>query len=142
MINEKLEEYMKKVNIVNSKVCFFEDREKGLIYPLTPTHLLARLDYFEVGTEKKNGMSEYDKFLFEKKIDKLDYKEIEKTVITPKNEITGNKKDQYTLIEEKKPAVAVWNVSNQVGIFTSFVNKEDAIKLCDEINSKIIEYIG
>lgn len=141
MKNEKLQDYMKKINLISDKVCFYEDKEKGTIYPLTPAHLFARVDYLEIGTEKTNGVSEYDKLIFENKIEPNDYQKIEKKVLIPKNEITGNKKDQYTIIEENKPAVAIWNVSNQVGIFSSFVNKDDAIKLCEEINKKVLDCI-
>lgn len=136
MITEKLQEFMSKVRFVNEKICFYEGECK---YPLTPAHLLARVDKIEACTEKTNNVSEYDKLVFENKIDKLDYKEIEKKVIMPKSEKTGNKKDQYTLIEENKPALEIWKVSNQVGIFTCFTNKEDANKLYNEINEKVIE---
>ena len=138
MINEKLEEFMSKINYIDSKLCFYEGECK---YPLTPTHLLARLDKIEAGTEKVNNVSEYDKLAFENKIDKLDYKEIEKKVIIPKNEKTGNKKDQYTLIEEMKPAYEIWKVSNQVGIFTCFTSQDEANKLYKQINDEVIQHM-
>lgn len=136
MKNEKLEEFMEKIRFIDDKVCFYEGECK---YPLTPAHLLARVDKIEASTEKVNGVSEYSKLLFEKKVDDLDYKKIKKEVLTPKNEITGNKKDQYTIVGEEKDAVEIWNVSNQVGIHTSFVSEEEAVKLYNEINNKVIE---
>lgn len=136
MKNEKLEEFMSKIKYVNEKICFYEGECK---YPLTPAHLLVRVDKIEASTEKTNGVSEYDKLLFENKIDKLDYKKTKKQVLTPKNEITGNKKDQFTIVGEEKEAVEIWNVSNQVGIFTSFTNEDDAVKLYEKINKEVIE---
>lgn len=138
MKNERLEEFMSKIRYVNDKLCFYEGECK---YPLTPSHLLARVDKIEAGTEKVNNISEYDKLVVEGKVQKLDYKEITKKVLIPKNEITGNKKDQYTIIEQEKPALEIWNVSNQVGIYTSFTTEEEANKLYNEINNKVIEYI-
>ena len=136
MITEKLEEFMSKIEYINEKVCFYEGECK---YPLTPAHLLPRIDKIEANTEKTNGVSEYDKLLFEKKIDKLDYKDITKKVLTPKNEITGNKKDQFTIVGEDKPAKEIWKVSNQVGIFTCFTTEEEANKLYKKIKDEIIE---
>ena len=136
MITEKLEEFMSKIEYINEKVCFYEGECK---YPLTPAHLLPRIDKIEASTEKINGSSEYDKLLFEKKVDKLDYKKIKKQVITPKNEITGNKKDQFTWVGEDKEAVEIWKVSNQVGIFTCFTNEEEANELYKKIKTEIIE---
>lgn len=138
MFNEKLEDFMTKIRYVNEKVCFYEGECK---YPLTPQHLLARVDKIEACTEKTNNVSEYDKLLFEKKITKLDYKEIEKEIIIPKNEKTGNKKDQYTLISELKPAVEIWKVSNQVGLFTCFTTQEEAIALYEKINNEVVSHL-
>ena len=136
MKNERLEEFMSKIRYVNDKICFYEGECK---YPLTPAHLLVRVDKIEASTEKNNGISEYDKLLFENKIEKLDYKEITKKVLTPKNEITGNKKDQFTIVGEDKPAVEIWNVSNQVGIFSSFTDEKEANELYNKINNEVIE---
>lgn len=136
MINEKLEEFMSKIKYVNDKVCFYEGECK---YPLTPAHLLPRVDKIEACIEKTNGVSEYSKLLFEKKVDNLDYKKIKKEVLTPKNEITGNKKDQYTIVGEEKEAVEIWKVSNQVGIFTCFTTEEEANKLYSTIKEEVIK---
>ena len=66
MITETLTEYMKKIEL--GKVCFYKDEEKGIIYPLTPQHLLARIDYMELD---KGGL---EKAIFEQKIDRKEYK--------------------------------------------------------------------
>ena len=83
-------------------------------------------------------MSEYEKLRFEKKIEDLDYKKITKKDIRIKSEITGRKEDSTTLIEEEVPAVAVWNVSNSVGVYKSFTSKEEALKFSDEVNEETL----
>ena len=131
MITETLTEYMKKIEL--GKVCFYKDEEKGIIYPLTPQHLLARIDYMELD---KGGL---EKAIFEQKIDKKEYKMYDCTKPASKYQITKDKKDMYTLTDMKFKGTHIWNVSNQVGIHETFENKEDAIKLCNEINEKIYE---
>lgn len=131
MITETLTEYMKKIEL--GKVCFYKDEEKGIIYPLTPQHLLARIDYMELD---KGGL---EKAIFEQKIDRKEYKMYECTKPTSKYQITKDKKDMYTLTDMEFKGTHIWNVSNQVGIHETFENKEDAIKLCNEINEKVYE---
>lgn len=131
MITETLTEYMKKIEL--GKVCFYKDEEKGIIYPLTPQHLLARIDYMELD---KGGL---EKAIFEQKIDKKEYKMYDCTKPTSKYQITKDKKDMYTLTDMNFKGTHIWNVSNQVGIHETFENKEDAIKLCNEINEKVYE---
>lgn len=131
MITETLTEYMKKIEL--GKVCFYKDEEKGIIYPLTPQHLLARIDYLEL------GKNEIEKQKYEQKIDKKEYKMYDCIKPVPKYNITKNKEDMYKLTDMKYKGTHIWNVSNQVGIHETFENKEDAIKLCNEINEKVYE---
>jgi hypothetical protein len=130
MINETLTEYMKKIEI-NKEVCFYKDLEKGVIYPLTPKHLLASVEYLEL------DKNEVKKRIFEKKIDNKDYKmyDCEKTV--PKSDITKKKEDMFIWTKMTYKGTHIWNVVNQTGIHETFENKEDAIKLCEEINNKV-----
>ena len=46
-----------------------------------------------------------------------------------------------TLVDKEVEVYEVWSVSNGVGVFTSFTNKEDAIIYCRENNEKILEYL-
>lgn len=134
MITEKLTEYMNKITL-NKEMCFYKDEEKGIIYPLTPQHLLARIDYLEL------DKGELDKYLFEQKIDKKEYKIYDCIKPVSKYQITKKKEDMYTIIDMKFKGTHIWNVSNQAGIHETFENKEDAIKLCNEINNKILEIL-
>lgn len=136
--------FMEKTKIINKELVEYRDEEKGIKFIFNTPYLLTRVDYMEVGIEKdkKYKISEYDKLVFEKQIEKLDYKEISKKVVKPKSEITGNKIDATTLIEEEQKAYAVWKVSNNVGTFTNFTTKEEAMKVSDEINNKILKELG
>lgn len=134
--------FMEKINIINKELVEYRDDNTKFIFN-TP-YLLTRVDYMEVGTEKnaKLKISEYDKLKFENKIEDLDYNEIEKTVIIPKSDISGNKIDAATLIEEKVKAVEIWKVSNSIGSMKCFTTKEEAFKLSDEINDKVLKQLG
>ena len=127
MINEKLSEYIKKIEI--DKMCFYRDLDKGIIYPLTPQHLLCRIDYLEL------DKGEVQKYIFEQKIDNKEYKMFDCTKPVPKYQITKVEADKYTITDMNYKGTHIWNVSNQAGIHETFENKEDAIKLCEEINS-------
>ena len=129
MITEKLTDYMKKIEL--DKMCFYKDLDKGIIYPLTPQHLVVRIDYLEL------DKGEIQKFIFEQKIEDKEYKMYDCTKPVSKYQITKNEKDKYTITDMNYKGTHIWNVSNQAGIHETFENKEDAIKLCEEINSSL-----
>ena len=135
MIEQSLEEFMKDVTIHCKEVALYKNEEKGLIYPLSVAHLLTRVDYLELTKE------EVEKAKFEQKIDKKDYKMYDCTKIVPKYSITKIEADKFTLTDKKVKATHIWNVSNQAGIHTTFENKEEAFKLCEEINNKVLEVL-
>lgn len=135
MIEERLEDYMKKITIKSDKVAEYRDEEKGLVYPMTTAQLLARVDYLELTKE------ELQKAKFEQKVENKEYKMYDCDRPVPKSTITKDKKDQFTITNSKVKATHIYNVTNQVGIHTTFEDKDEAIKLCDEINKKIYEKI-
>jgi hypothetical protein len=130
MITETLTEYMKKIEL-EKEMCFYKDKEKGIQYPLTPQHLLARVDYMEL------DKGEVEKYKFEQKIDKKDYTMFDCIKPVSKYQITKNKEDMYTITDMKFKGTHIWNVTNQAGIHETFENKEDANKLCNSINEQI-----
>lgn len=133
MINENLNEFMNKVDIKNKSVAIYTNKEKGLIYPLSNATLLTRVDYLELTKE------ELEKAKFENKVDKNDYKMYDCEKLVPKYEITKIEADKYTITTKKVKATHIWNVSNQMGIHTTFENQDEAFKLCEEINNKVLE---
>lgn len=106
------------------------------MYPLGTASLLARVDYLELTKE------ELEKAKFEQKVDKKEYKMYDCEKIVPKYEITKIESDKYVLTTKKVKATHIWNVSNQLGIHKTFEDQEEAFKLCDEINKKVMSAYG
>ena len=133
MIDENLKEFMNKVDIKNKTIAIYTNKEKGLVYPLSVATLLTRVDYLELTKE------ELEKSKFERKVDKKDYKMYDCEKLVPKYEITKIEADKFVITSKKVKATHIWNVSNQAGIHQTFENQEDAFKLCEEINNKVLE---
>ena len=136
MIEESLKEFMDNVEIKNKNVAIYKNNEKGLQYCLSLTHLLCRVDYLELTKE------ELMKAKFEQKVDNIDYQMYDCEKLVPKSDITKLDADKFTLTTKKIKATHIYNVSNQVGIHTTFENKEEAFKLCDEINNMVCEWLN
>lgn len=126
---------MGSINIFNKEFSEYEDKEKGVKFPFNTVNLLTRVDLLELTKE------EYQVAKFQQKIDDLDYKIENIKRAVPKNEITKKDEDKFTITEKEVAVRKVWNVSNTLGAFKSFTNKEDALKLSKEINDKIFEYL-
>jgi hypothetical protein len=136
MIEESLKDYMEKVEIINKDISIYKNEEKGLMYPLGTASLLARVDYLELTKE------ELEKAKFEQQIDKKEYEMFDCEKVVPKYEITKIEADKFTLTTKKVKATHIYNVKNQLGIHTTLENKEEAFKLCEEINSKVVGVYG
>lgn len=133
MSNENIKEYMDKVHIINKDLAEYINEETGVKYMIPMPHLLARIEYTEA------SKNELDKLLFNQAIDRLEYnsKMAKRPVV--KSTITHDKKDDTTLVDSEIKVYQIWNVTNGLNIKKSFTNKEEAIKLYDEINKKILE---
>ena len=131
MIEENLQEFMDKVRIVNKDIVVYKNQEKGLLYNMNLTHLLCRVDYLEL---EKDKLKEE---IFKQKIDNKEYKmyDVEKKV--PKSEVTKDKEDLFTITTKKVKATKIYNVSNAIGIHTTFEDAEEAFKLAISINEKV-----
>ena len=134
-MQDNILEFNKKIEIINRDYSIYRDEEKGIVFPFNTVNALARIDYMELSKE------EYDKAKFEMKIDDLEYNIIETTRPQSKFYLTKKESDKYTIVDSKVKVRQVWNVSNGLGIHKSFTNKEEAIKLTDEINKVIIDAI-
>lgn len=136
MIEERLDEYMGKIDIVSKDISIYKNECKGLIYPLGTASLLCRVDYLEL------TKTELDKAKFEQKVDKKEYDLFDCEKVVPKYEVTKIEADKFTLTTKKVKATHIWNVSNQLGIHATFENKDEAFKLCEEINKKVMDVYG
>lgn len=128
-----LEEYYKHIRYINDKVAEFED-EEGNYFQITPSNLLVAVQYQALNKQ------EYEQAVFQQLIPKdIICKEVEIDKIIPKNEVTHNDKDKFTLTTIKQKAKQVWFVMNSVGIKKAYNDKEEALKVAKEINKKIFE---
>lgn len=134
MKDETLQDFMNKLEI-NEKVAIYKNEKSGLMYPITLAHLLTRVDYLELD-EKEIKVSKFKNIIEDK-----EYKMYDCEKLVPKSEITKKEEDYYTMTKKTYKGAKVWNVSNQLGIHTTYENQEDAFKLCEEINKKVLGYI-
>ena len=77
--------------------------------------------------------------MIEQQIEKKEYEMYDCVKVVPKYEITKIEADKFKLADKKVKATHIYNVKNQIGIHTTLEDKEEAFKLCKEINNKIIE---
>lgn len=131
---EHLTEFMKKITIHNKDFATYRDDEKGILFDMSTISLIPRVDRFELSAP------EYEKAKFEMKIENLEYDIIEVDRPVPKNTITKKDKDMYTIVNNKVKVRLVWNVSNTVGVYKSFNNKDEAMEYAENIKKDIIKY--
>ena len=131
MKDEQLQDFMLKL-IINEKIAIYKNEAEGLRDPITLAHLLCRVDYLELD-DKELKVSKFKNIIEDK-----DYKMYDCEKLVPKSEITKNEEDTFTLTKKKYKGAKVWNVSNQLGIHTTYENQKEAFKLCEEINEKVI----
>lgn len=125
--------FMKNVEIINKDFSRYIDNEKGIIFSLNTVQLLPRLDYMELDKTK------YETSKFEQKIDNLEYNIINVDKPSSKYARTKKEEDRF-IIENQKVAVRqVWNVVNALGIHKSFTNKEEAIKVYNELYDEVMQ---
>ena len=120
-------------NIINKDLSLYKDEEKGIMFYLNTISLLVRVDSMELDKEQ------YKIALFDKKIENLDYKEETIKRLVPKNQITKDDKDKYTLTTKEVIVKKVWNVVNPSGVFKSFTNKDEALQYAEAINNGIVK---
>ena len=124
MKDELLQDFMEQVAFFE-KYAIYRNEEKGLMYPITLAHLLCRVDYLELESCKKPA-GELEKAKFKNIIEDKDYQLYDCEKLVPKSEITKKEEDFFTMTKKKYKGAKVWNVSNQLGIHTTYENQEDA----------------
>ena len=130
---EDIISFNSKIEMLGKDLSLYKDEEKGILFPLNTVHLLARVDYLELDKQELIIAK------FQKKVEDLKYNTKEVDRPAPKNEITKREEDKYTITNKKVIVSQIWNVSNSAGVYKSFTNKEEAIKLAEEINKKVLE---
>lgn len=131
----ELSKFMENIEIINKEISIYKDTEKGMLFYLNTVQLLTIVEPLELDKEQ------YQIALFEKKVEDLEYeREIIKRVV-PKNTITKNDKDKYTLTNKEVIVKKVYNVANALNVKKSFVNKEEAMQYAEEINKNIAKVL-
>ena len=125
--------FIENTTIINKDLSLYQD-EKGNTFVFNTINGVVKVDYLELAKE------EYQVAKFQQKIEDLDYTIINVKRPVPKNEITGKEEDKLTIAEKEVAVRQIWNVTNPYGAFKSFTNKEKAIELANDINTKILEY--
>lgn len=131
----ELNKFMEKIEIINKDLSIYKDQEKGMMFYLNTVQLLVRVEPLELDKEQ------YQIALFEKKIEDLEYERETITRVVPKNKITKNDKDKYTLTNKEVIVKKVYNVANALNVKKSFVDKDEAMEYAEEINNRIKEYL-
>ena len=127
----ELNKFMENIEIINKEISTYKDQEKGMLFYLNTVQLLTRVEPLELDKEQ------YQIALFEKKIEDLDYERETIKRVVPKNTITKNDKDKYTLTNKEVIVKKVYNVANALNVKKSFVSKEEAMEYAETINNKI-----
>lgn len=133
MIEERLQDFIEKVDIKNEKISTYTNYEKGITYPFNTPQLLCRVDKLEL--DKK----ELEVAKFRQQIENKDYTIVDIIKHVPKNEITKNENDRFTITDKKTKGVVLYNVSNQIGIHNTYEDKEEAFKVCKNINNEVLK---
>lgn len=131
---EHLTEFMEKITILNKDIATYRDDEKGRLFDINTISLLPKVERLELSSD------EFKKAKFEMKVEDLEYDIIEVDRPVPKNTITKNDKDMYTIVNNKVKVRLVWNVSNAIGVYKSFTNKDEAMEYAENIKKDIIKY--
>lgn len=130
MIEDRLEEFSKHVEIINDKYAEYVNKEKGLRYVLNTPSLLCRVDRLKLDT------NELAVAKFKQQIENKDYDLIDITKLIPKNEVTKDDKDKFTLVDKQTKGVILYNVTNQIGIHNTYTNQKEAFELCENLNKE------
>lgn len=136
MVNDDLKTFMNHVEIINKDISEYRNDEKGVYYMIPNSYIWSRCDYLELTNE------ELKKEKFNQNVNNVDLKfnYIDSTRPAPKYEQTKVEADRYTIIDAKVKVNQVWVVSNGLKFKNTFNNKEEALKLVNEINDKLRGY--
>lgn len=135
MKKENLEEFMSKINY-DKKNNYIEyiDNEIGRRHSLKTDHIMPVLDYIKATDD------ELSQLIFDMKIEKgIEFNKIKEERPFPLYKDTQKEEDKSVIVNKEFDINQIWNVSNPLGIFKTFNNKEDAIKFYEKIRNEIID---
>ena len=134
-MEKELDKFYKCITIKNKILSIYED-EKGNYNVINTPGLFVAVEYLQVNKEEKT-MAVFNQILPKNIIGN----KTRRTRPIPKNEITHNEKDKYTLVEQEEEVEEFYVVSNALKVSKVFTNKEEALKEAKKINKKIMEVV-
>lgn len=132
-MEKDLKKYNENITKITKEIAQYEDVQGNLL--LVPIgNLMCACEYLELDE------AQMAKAKFEMLVDKnVKYPKKTVTRIIDKFTKTQNKRDRGTLIDEEVEVSQVWVVKNGIGLTKAFDNKDDALKLVNDINNKYLE---
>lgn len=121
-----------KVRYLSKDFARYLDEEKGVEFIFNTINASVNVEYLEL------TKPEYEGAKFQKQIEDLDYEIGNVKKVVPKNEITGKDEDKFTLTEKEVSVRKIWKVSNKLGAYKCFTNKEEALELANLINWEVL----
>lgn len=132
-MEKDLIKFNKNISKMTKEIVKYED-EKGNVALLNIGQLMCGCEYMELDEPM------YKKALYEKIVDKdVKYNKIKTTKAVDKYTKTKNEKDKGTIIDAEVEVSQVWLVKNGIGLTKAFDDKEEALKLVNELNNKYLE---
>lgn len=129
-MNKDLRDFIKHIEI-NEDMCKYQD-EKGNVLYTKKEALFSNCSYIELTKDK------YEQAKFQGTVKEDNYNIIEIDQPISKYEITKKEEDKFILTNKKVKVRQVWIVSNSLGFMTSFKNKEEALKLVEDIERLLL----
>lgn len=127
MISNDLVEFMKYIKKDGENFIYSDDNGNRL--PMQKFDLTPSVVY------QKCKEEEYKQLLFKGVITEQDkFNEIDDITQVTKDTITGKEEDKTTIVDKPIKVKEMWLVSNRMHISKIFNNKEEALKLYEEIN--------
>lgn len=131
-MEKDLIKFYNNISFINKEIAKYVD-EKGNAQLIAIGQLLCNCTYNELDKEQMKQAK------FSGLVEDGEYNIIDVKRPVSKYEITKDKKDMYTLTDKQIKASQVWVVQNSLKVSKSFNNKEEALKVMDEINNKVLK---
>lgn len=137
MKRENIIDYTQKTYRLNKDLSEYLDIEKGVKYPIPTIQLLPQLEKLELTDD------ELKKKTFEMEIEKgIEFNKIKVNRPYPKYKDTQKEEDKNIIIDKEFEVNEIWNIRNTLGLVKTFNNKEEALKIYDELKELILIRMG
>lgn len=140
MVNENLKEFMDKIKYEDKDIAYYVDEEKGTCFPIALTNLYPSITKLELEKGNKTQAGALERAKYEQKIENKDYKIVDIDKLVSKYEITKIEADKLTLTTKRVKGAIVWNVTNGLGIHSTYEDKKEALDLWESIRNEVLKH--